>query len=126
MQVSFTVCCDCCTSGATPLVPHLWCHMGTILGLTFCTVGSVLNQCMPKVGSCTVLLLKSEINTCTSGETHIQSRKYAFPIQLSALNYQRTDEGTAWICAWHIVLAVLSSGVPTYNPTLSTIPTSPT
>ena len=33
MQISFTICHDF----------HLWCHTGTILRLTFCIVGSVLN-----------------------------------------------------------------------------------
>ena len=96
MQVSFTVCYDCCSSGATPLAPH---GDYSEAHLLHCWIS--LEPVYAQMASCTVLLLKSEINACTSGETCIQARKYAFPIQFSALNYQCTDEGTAWICAWH-------------------------
>ena len=39
-----------------------WCHTGTVLRLIFYTVGSVLSQCMPKVESCTVLLLDKHMH----------------------------------------------------------------
>ena len=65
-----------------PLVPHR-----DYSEAHLCTVGLVLNPCMPKVASCTVSVLKSQINTCTSGETYIQSCKCMFLIQFSVLYY---------------------------------------
>ena len=61
------------------------CTSGATQGLFW---GSPLHcwiVCMPKAVSCTVLLLKSLINTCTSGETNIQPCKCTFPIQFFTL-----------------------------------------
>lgn len=38
---------------------YRWWHTETVLRLTFCTVGLVLNQCVPKAECCTVVVLKS-------------------------------------------------------------------
>jgi len=62
------------------IVISVYCCTSGILRLTFYIVGSVLNQFMdmPKAAGCTVLLLESYVNTCTSGETCIRPENVCF------------------------------------------------